>query len=525
MSERKNPDEFKDFVSKWPSKTVNGVPIDTLLAVDGISLSWFYRPILYSSLLPRPFATIDDLKTARKIPAWKTALFSYGYKRYILWSDLVKRSVHSRSVHSQKTSSASSPAPPKPRVLLLTFTNHLGKETFRISKIEKNIAQRRDVEQFVLVADPLSRCSIRKIRASDHTLYDYYTAEINGNAKRLATGLSRQWRSIPSSDKTEMFTYQSQDFYPALCSNLDFLYSREFITLVLTHYYAFQRVLDEENVQAIVLTSQNNIIEKCLIAASITKKIPVVVVQHGIGLGSLPTLDTPPNVYFAVFGQKYRRDLVDHGIPEKNILVTGPIIFDGIENHISSRKKNEKVILLATSPIVEDRFLEKEAYFLRIRKILSDLKKISPTLVIKLHPREKNQKEYEQILQEVRMFGKITSVIDRDEHYTLIENSDLVITFGSTVALEAMIIGRPTLTINLFDGKNPLNDAIHSSEATTVVHYAKDNGDAAASLLTAGFASAEASRKAREFVQEICYKTDGKASERVVQYVYGLMKL
>ncbi|HIG93956.1 TPA: UDP-N-acetyl glucosamine 2-epimerase [Candidatus Woesearchaeota archaeon] len=519
MSRDKNLDEFKDFIGKWSSKTVKGVPVDMLLSVDGIPLSWFYRPILYSSLLPRPFATIEDLKTTRKIPAWKTALFSYGYRKYVSWSDLVKR-----NVHSQKISSAPSHFRTKPRVLLLTFTNHLGKETFRIGKIEQSIAQQSKAEPFTLVADPISRFSIRKISASDHTLYNYYTKEIIRKAGHLATQLSQQWRAISLSDKTKMFSYQSQDFYPYIHPNLDFLYSLDFITLVLTQYYAFQRVLEEENVQAIVLTSQNNIIEKCLIAASITKKIPVVVVQHGLGLGSLPTLDTPPNVYFSVFGQRHKNELISQGVSKNNIFVTGPIIFDGIEKFISSRKKNGKALLLATSPIVEDRFLEKNAYFSRIRKILSDLKKINLVITLKLHPREKHQAEYEQILQEVGMSGKVTSIINRDDHYMLIENSDLVITFGSTVALEAMVIGRPTLTINLFDEKNPLNDAIRSAEATTVVHYTSDIGAVAAAQLVSG-ASAEASRKAHEFVQELCYKIDGKASERVVQTVYNLMKL
>ncbi|HLD00359.1 MAG TPA: UDP-N-acetylglucosamine 2-epimerase [Candidatus Nanoarchaeia archaeon] len=515
MGKYNNQDEFKDFVSKWSSKTVNGVPIDTLLAVDGIPLSWFYRPILYSSLLPKPFATINDLKTTRRIPAWKTMLFSYGYQKYIFWSDLIKRSVPPKIVSS---------AISKPKVLLLTFTNHLGTEIFRISKIEQNISKHSDAKPFVLVADPLSRCSIKKIRSSNNTLYNYYTKEIIRNAKRLATKLSGQWRSIPTAKKIEMFTYQSQDFYPFIRYNLDFLYSSEFITQVIKYYYSFQRAIETENVQAIVITSQNNIIEKCLIAASIKKNIPVIVVQHGIALGFLPTLDTPSNVYFAVFGRKYQKDLIDHGIPEKNIFVTGPIIFDGIEKFIAPLPKNEKAILLATSPMVEDRFMEKEAYFLRIKKILYDLKKINPTIVIKLHPREKNRSEYEQILEESGIPGKVISDTNRDEHYGLIEHSNIVVTFGSTVALEAMIINRPTLTIDLFDTQNPSNDVIRSADATTAVHYTRDIGDVAASLLTAGFFSAEASRKADEFVQDICYKIDGKASERVVQCVYSLMK-
>ncbi len=522
MTGRKNLDEFKDFISSWSSKTVQGMPIDRLLAIEGTPLSWFYRPILYSSLLPRPFATMEDLKTKRRIPLWKTALCSYGYRKYLSFSAILKRSFYSRN-NFKNDSKKKSLSPTKPRVLLLTFTNHLGKETFRIGKIEQNISRQGEAEPFTIVADPLSHCSLRKIRASDHTLYDYYLPEIIEKAKNGARERAQQWKSISSVQKKEMFTYQSQDFYPALRSNLDFLYSREFIMLVLTHYYAFQRVLEDENVQSIVLTSQNNLIEKCLIAASIIKKIPVVVVQHGIGLGFLPTLDTPPNVYFVVFGQKYKKELVNHGLSKNNIYVAGSTIFDGIEKFISSRKKRGKAILLATSPLVEDRFLEKAAYFLRLRKIILDLRKLNPSLTLKLHPREKYSKEYIKIVQNSSLPWKIASAIDREEHYRLIEEADLVITFGSTVALEAMIIGRPTLTIDLFDGKNPLNDVIRSSEATVVVHYAQDVGDAAAPLLIAGPASAEASRETRKLVQELCHKTDGKASERVVQQVYNLM--
>lgn len=521
MSRHRNLDEFKDFVSAWSSKTVGGTSLDALLAVDGIPLSWFYRPILYSSLLPRPFATIDDLRQARKISAlaaWKTALCSYGYRKYLSGSDIIKRSISTQKKYSLSA---------KPRILLLTFTNHLGKETFRLGKIGPLISAQGTADPLVLVADPFSHCSLRKILASDHTLYHYYTAEILQKATNLAVQRSQQWSSIPADQKTRVFTYHGQDFYPFLRRHLDFLYSQEFISLVLRHYYAFQKALEEENVQAIILTSQNNIIEKCLIAAAQARKIPVIVVQHGIGLGYLPTLDTPPHVYFAVFSQKYKQGLVEQGLSKKNVLVTGPIIFDGIERFISPRKRKEKSILLATSPIVEDRFLEKETYFSRISKILSELKKRDPTItiIIKLHPRERYRERYGRALQESGLSGMITAVLNRDEHYALIAQSGLVITFGSTVALEAMIIGRPTLTIDLFDGKNPLNDTLRSTAATTVVHYAQDLGEVAASLLRAGLLSAESDRKAKKFVQQLCHKTDGKASERVVQYVYRLMGL
>jgi hypothetical protein len=502
--------ELKDFVSDWSKKKSSETDFDQIFRIDGTPLSWFYRPILYSSLLPPPFTTIDDITNNREINSVKIKAFSYCFKKYLTLNDTIKRGA---SLIKKKKEDEN-----KEKVLFLTFTNHLGKDTesiFRVGKLIKKFENDNHYQPFVLVVDPISRLSLKILNQCDHALYNYYDSHIIRKAKNRAKKLALRWKNISIKQKEQMLLFHGKNLFKPLKNNLDFLYSKEFITAVIRYYLSFRKIIRNNNIKSIVLSSQNNIFEKSLIAAANKENIPVFIIQHGIGLGSLATIDTPKNVKFAVFGEKYKRDLQQWGVDAKNIQITGPIIFEGIESFIKKKEIPKQRILLATSPLVEDRFMNKEEYFLKIKRTLTYLKKLELKIIIKLHPREKYQANYEEIVKELDLTAEISCAVDRKTHYGLIQNSDLVVTFGSTVALEAMIIGRPTLTIELFDGINPTNENVRNPKATTIVKYDQDILQAAKKVI-----SENDIEKGRNFVEQLCYKIDGKAIKRITHFIY-----
>lgn len=541
MSRKLDLEDLKEFISNWSDKKMDETRFDELFTVEGMPLSWFYRPILYSSLLPRPFPTASDIFARRKISLFKIKICSFLLRRYLPINDWVKRRITSKKNSNEMSETVDRDKIEK--ILFLTFTTYFDedpKKDFRMKSIIEKIEKSGKYQPLLLTADPISSLSLRKMRKvgqASPILYHYYDKAIASRSKKEAQEFARKWKSLTTEQKKGLcdpweeseVIKEENKLYPYLRPALDLLYSAEFITAVWKYYLTFRKIIVREKVEGIVLSSQNNIFEKCLIAAARKESTSVFVIQHGIGLGTLRTIDTPENVKFAVFGEKYRQELVGLGVDKKNSVITGPIIFDGIEKYVGRKeesgegKKNttisdkpDKKILLATSPFIEDRFLTKEDYFQRVKNVLMQLSSITKNINLKLHPREKNITEYQSLIKYLNINGIVTSDPNRDKHYELIKDCDLVINFGSTVALEAMIIERPTLTIDLFDSHNPTNNLIINSGASTVVKYDFPFVEVAKSLLTKD----PKKKQAKKFIKSLCYKVDGKASQRIVKYIY-----
>ena len=109
----------------------------------------------------------------------------------------------------------------------------------------------------------------------------------------------------------------------------------------------------------------------------------------------------------------------------------------------------------------------------------------------------------------------------RNEFYKLIKWCDVLVHFGSNTALEAMIIDRPIVTIDLFDEGYTVGSWIKGGNAVIEVKYNEDVKEAVEKAL-----KDEKILKVRrkKIVKKYCGKVDGKASEKVVKLIYSLVK-
>ena len=154
--------------------------------------------------------------------------------------------------------------------------------------------------------------------------------------------------------------------------------------------------------------------------------------------------------------------------------------------------------------------------------ILRQLQQLGKKIVIKLHPVEKYFAEYITLIER-NGWNNIHVTQERGPVvlYNLINNSDLVVNSYSTVALEAMILGKPILTINI--GPNLVPDIQHSIFAGGIHCTLQD--DIAKAAQEALDSSEQWEDKRRKIVQKYCYKIDGKANERLVTLMYKLTNI
>ena len=109
--------------------------------------------------------------------------------------------------------------------------------------------------------------------------------------------------------------------------------------------------------------------------------------------------------------------------------------------------------------------------------------------------------------------------ISREEFYQLIKNCDSFIHFGSTAVLEAGIIDRPIVTLDIF-GDNCMTNWI-DEEATIKITYKDNIKKAVEESLQDNLII---KKKRREYIRKVCGKVDGKASENVVKLIEKVFK-
>lgn len=287
----------------------------------------------------------------------------------------------------------------------------------------------------------------------------------------------------------------------------------------------FKKLILEENVKAIVVTGKVSLFEKGVMAAAKQSKIPVIKIDHGIRYHKKAHSPLIGETYEAVMSETTRRNRLESGnetelgIKKENIIITGPVVYDKIHNYMGSKKKNERNVLVATAPFIETGKLSRKAYFKRISRLLKEIKKIPGTKVnFKLHPREEHYKKYKELIKKnkythVKVFK---SNISREDFYSLIRWCDVFIHFGSNSSLEAMIIDRPIVTIDILDKDYPIEYWLRFDKETIYLDY---KGDIKKAVERALKNDQEFSVKRKKNVENYCGRVDGKASERVVSLI------
>ena len=133
-------------------------------------------------------------------------------------------------------------------------------------------------------------------------------------------------------------------------------------------------------------------------------------------------------------------------------------------------------------------------------------------LIIKLHPRD----EYTQSYQRMKNELKIKPIISKELNiYKALYVCDVMITKFSTTAIEAAVLGKPVIVLNLTSKFDPAG-YVKSGIALGV--YKKENLSNTLRLALHDKKTKEKIGKKRpNFIRDYAYKIDGKSSERVLK--------
>jgi len=515
-------------IEELPERKVDSQKFNEVFQVDGIPLWYFLEPIMRTSYIPKPFRGLAEIE--RDIKENKTSPSSMSLKLSLLRKALAMNEKIKLWITRAKRKKAKRIG--KMDIMFLVYTNQIfktekGSEFLGFGGVVKDL-KKRGVKPLALVCDPFSKNSLFGLKRFDDSLYAHVDSEIIKESERLSRELVKRWRKV---NKKKLFTFQGKNYWKFLKNEMNFLFSREMLAILIKYYLTFKKIIKKHDLKLLYLTGFIGIYESAILGAADKLNKKIVYSPHGYGSYVAPQYlrkEFYKNFLFAASGAEEKRKLLRLGINPRSIFVTGSPFFDKIAEYRNKkiRKTGKKTITLLTNKFVEDGYMGKSEYFEFIRDIMAQIDKIDypKKIIIKMHPAEKYKTEYERIIKSLGIKDAMTTkVADKDGLYSILSSSDLLVSFGiaSTVDVEGLMVGKDVIVVK------GLAKKLVPAEYERVLKRAKPQSDWTA-LINRIFSDKtvrETLRKRREkYVRECFFKIDGKAHKRAADFIYKYVK-
>jgi len=343
------------------------------------------------------------------------------------------------------------------------------------------------------------------------------------------------WKNV---FKNERFV-ESLEKYP-LTSELRYYFNSIFGYVVKCIEMA-KELIEEEEPDLILVSSEYGILERALVVAGKLKGIPTLAIQHGsigpihkgyifskgnisiYGKKEAPYCSIPDKT--AVYG-RYYYDLLTKmsSYPPNSVVITGQPRYDMLEaaDGYYSRKKfcsklildpDRKIVLVATEslPIPEGKALLRS-----ILRALKDFPEIQ--IVLKPHPRERGE-WYKEVVEEENL--RVTMLSKDSDTFEALYVCDLFVTGFSTIVTEAIILGKIGVTVHLSKKEDPMPSY---KDVTLRIYREEDLVPAIREALYDGKTRMKLEKAGKKFVYQHAYKQDGKATERVADLIEEMIK-
>ena len=211
---------------------------------------------------------------------------------------------------------------------------------------------------------------------------------------------------------------------------------------------------------------------------------------------------------------------IKRGIDRNKLVVAGEYAMDRIYDRVSemSRTKSDKIeILFITTAAVEHGLwkpLMREEVVTKTVKAIKEQARDIANLRIKIHPTSEVFEDYKQIISKID--GSI-EIIQKGDLFSLIYQSDLIITFGqSTALLQVLLLNKPLFIINLFNERISYIEEKVATECKTP--------DVLVNKIIDGSYSKIDVDRVQAFVEKQLYKFDGKCGERAANQILLMLK-
>lgn len=521
---------ISDILKKLPEKRLNSRRFNEVFRIDGIPVWYFMEPFINSSFLSKPFKPrweiIQEIKRDKSpslLDKSRFKLFAFVVKKGLTINEKIKYLI-------SKSGKKDSGEIEKKDALFIASTDQIfeknGKlEFLEFGKIVNYLKIGKKVRPLVLACDPFSKNSFFKLNRYGPLLYDYITPEILRESKQSSCDLHKKWKILDEEQKIKLFIYQGRSYWKFFENDMNFLFSKELLFTFIKYYLTFKEILKKHDIKVVYLTSFVGLYELSALGAVYKLNRKVVHSSHGYTRGGvMGTWEFVKNILFAAGGEEHRRDLLKRGIKKESIAVTGFPFLDEIVYHRRGRaRRTKKTVTLLTTRLVESKLMGKEEYFKLIRETLVQIRNVKEVgkIIIKLHPREEYKSEYESIARSLGLRNvEVIQEPGKISLYSVINDSDLLIGFGSTAVLEGLMFGKDAIHLEMLETR-PI---FEFKKATFCVKKVDEITEAVRKVLTDKRVKKRLRIQRERYLRQAFYAIDGKAHERVADLITHIVK-
>jgi len=323
------------------------------------------------------------------------------------------------------------------------------------------------------------------------------------------------------------------------------LFFRFWLPLGVYYTEAMASFIRHEQPHALLLVGEQGVYGRCFLAAAQAHGVATVGVQHGIiaqdnrqythtagtvaadGRFVGTTLCPIPDAT-AVYGELFKRILVARGgYPERSVIVTGQPLYDSLHN---TRDNGAEERIRRQFNIASDRHIVVLATHTHRGFTLDQSRHLLGTvfeavcevpqakLIVKLHPAEEPSL-YRVVAKEKSVLEDVLIVRDVNL-FDLLRGCTMLLTAHSTVGLEAMLFGKPVITVNVTGERDVMPYA--ESGAAVEVRNAAELAHAIRTIL----GDNETARKLEEgrtrFLADSLRPLDGNAGRRIADLAVSM---
>lgn len=369
----------------------------------------------------------------------------------------------------------------------------------------------------------------------------YINFEIIMKSRQASNRLKELWNQLQASDDfRRSLEYRGVSLYELIRQDIsDLLKSLKAYTAV-TLIETAKRIVEEERPSIVLMHDEYGALQLSFIHAARKKGIPTVSLQHGlVSEEQISYVHEPEHISgeqrdllfpipdkICAWSEVARQNFIEIAkFPQSVPVVTGDPKIDFLPSAIKlfnhekiigklGIPKGKRIIMFATENLPSEQ--EKSLIAKTIFKAVKTLSECY--LLIKMHPNEADTLYYERAAKEA---GLQNYSITRDVNlYELLHISNIVILSYSTVAVEAMRMGKPVISLNL----SGLHDNVsfiknrkaivirNPDELPSAIRKCCDNTDEIQEII----------EKGKVFAEQELGVLDGKSSERIVELILQL---
>jgi hypothetical protein len=321
-------------------------------------------------------------------------------------------------------------------------------------------------------------------------------------------------------------------------------YFHTFLPLAALNLNLCQEVLIKEKPNIILLVDEYLLFGRSLLIAATEKQIPTFAIQHGVITITHPgyiynkqEVAQDGNPFFpyspiptktALYGKYYERILIrQSAYPKSRLVITGQPRYDVIQSasdiyykqdfcrrYNLDPSKNFALLITQPFPIKKAR----TEFVIPTSQALKQIENLQ--IIVKPHPSE-SAHWYADLL--TRHGIEATVLSPKSDTIEALSISDLVIAVNSTTIIEALLLNKPVVVVNLSNFPEVLPWV--SNGAAIEVNNADALLQTFQNVLEGGQIMQTLSEGRQRFLKDQIYKNDGKATNRVIETVLSLIRL